>query len=121
MLQLQEHPAALQELYRTYQPEGVEIIGFHAPEFAREAERANIEAALVDLGVTWPVALDTNKTNFRSWQASGGRFWPRTFVLDRAGHTRFGHIGEGAYDELFATVDWLVANDRFVEGSSSWR
>ncbi len=100
----------LQALYDEYQPQGVEIIGFHAPEFEFEADPANVESALPELGVTWPVALDTGKTNFRSWQ-TGGRFWPRTFVLDKDGHIRFDHVGEGAYDDLFATVDWLVNND----------
>ncbi len=100
----------LQSLYSEYKSQGVEIIGFHAPEFDHEADPANVEAALPELGVTWPVALDTQKTNFRSWQ-TGGRYWPRTFVLDKDGHIRFDHVGEGAYDELVATVDWLVNNE----------
>ena len=99
----------LKEIYNRYQPEGLEIIGVHAPEFDYEADPANISAAVVELGVNWPVALDTSKTNFRSWQ-DDRRFWPRTYVLDQNGNIRFDHIGEGAYDELEATVAHLLAN-----------
>ncbi len=99
----------LQDIYRQYQPEGLEIIGVHAPEFDYEADPSNVAKATVELGVTWPVALDTEKTNFRSWQESR-RFWPRTYVLDQNGNIRFDHIGEGAYDELEATVAYLLEN-----------
>ncbi|MGI9607303.1 MAG: redoxin domain-containing protein [Acidimicrobiales bacterium] len=99
-----------QDLYATYASEGFEIVGVHAPEFDYESVVENIEAAVVDLGVTWPVALDTNKANFRAWQEGGRRFWPRTFVVDQNGDVRFDHIGEGAYDELEQTVAWLLAN-----------
>ncbi len=99
----------LKEIYNRYQPEGLEIIGVHAPEFDYEADPANISAAVVELGVNWPVALDTSKANFRSWQ-DDRRFWPRTYVLDQNGNIRFDHIGEGAYDELEATVAHLLAN-----------
>ncbi len=99
----------LQDIYAEWQPKGLEIVGVHAPEFDREAVPANIEAAAADLGVTWPVALDTDKRNFRSWQGSR-RFWPRTYVVDQNGQIRFDHIGEGSYDELEATVAYLIEN-----------
>ncbi len=100
----------LQELYASYDRSELEIIGLHSPEFDWEGDPDNIAEALVDLDVTWPVGLDTNKTNFRSWQGGSRRFWPRTYVIDQNDRIRFDHIGEGAYDELAATVDWLVTN-----------
>jgi thiol-disulfide isomerase/thioredoxin len=99
-----------QELYAKHSDRGFEIVGVHAPEFDYEADVANIEDAVERLGVTWPVALDTDKRNFRAWQAGGRRFWPRTFVIDQQGDIRFDHIGEGAYDELEQTVAWLLDN-----------
>ncbi len=100
----------LQELRAAHPTDDVEIIGVHAPEFDHEADPDNIAQAVEDLGVTWPVALDTDHTTFRSWQDPGGNFWPRTFVLDQAGDIRFDHIGEGAYDRLNDTVAALVAD-----------
>ncbi len=99
----------LKEIYNRYHPEGLEIIAVHAPEFDYEADPVNINAAVVEQGIVWPVALDTSKTNFRSWQGDR-RFWPRIYVLDQNGNIRFDHIGEGAYDELEATVAYLLAN-----------
>ncbi len=90
--------------------ENFEIIGVHAPEFNHEAEVANIIDAAARLDVVWPIALDTNKFNFRNWQEDR-RFWPRTYVLDSSGQIRFDHIGEGKYEELAATVDWLLSNE----------
>ncbi len=98
---------ALQGIYERWQPEGLEIIGVHAPEFDHEKDVDAIAAAAVDHGVTWPIALDTDKTNFRDWQP-GRRFWPRTFVVDQNGDVRFDHIGEGRYDELETTVAHLL-------------
>ena len=99
----------LQGIYNRWQPQGLEIIGVHAPEFDHEADPNNVSRAVGELGVTWPVALDTSKINFRSWQGDR-RFWPRTYVLDQNGYIRFDHIGEGAYEELEATVAWLITN-----------
>lgn len=99
----------LQGIYERWQPEGLEILAIHAPEFDYEKDPDAIAAAAGELGVIWPIALDTNKTNFRSWQTSR-RFWPRTYVVDQEGEIRFDHIGEGRYEELEATVAYLVEN-----------
>ncbi len=99
----------LQEIYADWHDDGLEIIGVHAPEFSYEAEVDNIANAAVDLGVSWPIAIDTEKKNFRSWQGNR-RFWPRTYVLDQNGEIRFDRIGEGKYDELAETVAYLIEN-----------
>ncbi len=99
-----------QELYASHSRDDFEIIGVHAPEFSHEAEIPNIIDAVDRLGVTWPVALDTEKTNFRGWQDGGRRFWPRTYVIDQNGDVRYDHIGEGRYQELADTVQFLVDN-----------
>lgn len=54
------------ELYEKYHDRGFEIVGIHSPEFDFEAEEANIIEAAADLGVTWPIALDTAKRTFHS-------------------------------------------------------
>jgi len=86
---------------------GIEVVGVHAPEFNWEADPDAIADAALDLRVNWPIALDTEKTNFRDWQGSR-RFWPRTYVVDQFGQIRFDRIGEGAYERLEATVAWLL-------------
>jgi len=100
---------ALIDINDTYGGDDFEIVGVHAPEFDYEKDPDAILAAAEKLNVTWPIALDTNKKNFRSWQESR-RFWPRTYVVDQNGDIRFDRIGEGAYDKLEQTVAWLLEN-----------
>lgn len=97
----------LEQLYGDHQGDDFEIVGVHSPEFDYEKDPEGISAAARDLGVTWPIALDTDKENFFSWQGSPA-YWPRVYVLDQDGHIRFDHIGEGAYDELADTVTSLL-------------
>ncbi|MDE0122730.1 MAG: redoxin domain-containing protein [bacterium] len=100
-----------QEMYAKYRDQGLEIVGIHSPEFKYEEDVDNIKKALVDLGVTWPVVLDTRRRTFWEWQAGGTAYWPRTYVLDREGRVRFDHIGEGKYGELDQTVAFLLAEE----------
>ncbi|MFZ0626084.1 MAG: redoxin domain-containing protein [Acidimicrobiia bacterium] len=97
----------LEVLYADHAGDDFEIVGVHSPEFDYEKDSDSISAAAEKLGVTWPIALDTNRHNFHTWQGSPA-YWPRTYVLDREGHIRFDHIGEGAYDELNQTVATLL-------------
>jgi thiol-disulfide isomerase/thioredoxin len=97
----------LEALYAEHGGSDFEIVGVHSPEFDYEKDPDAIAAAAEDLGVTWPIALDTFRRSFRSWQGSPA-YWPRTYVLDREGHIRFDHIGEGAYEELNENVAALL-------------
>lgn len=100
---------ALKDIYATYNPQGLEIIGVHTPEFDFEKDIPGVAEKAEELGVVWPIAIDNNKINFRAWQP-GRRFWPRTFVIDQNGDIRFDRIGEGKYQELEDTVAWLIEN-----------
>jgi thiol-disulfide isomerase/thioredoxin len=97
----------LQEIYADHGGAGLEIVGVHSPEFTFEEDPVAVAAAAEELGVTWPIALDTRQRNFFGWQGSRG-YWPRTYVIDQAGQVRFDHIGEGKYEELAATVHYLL-------------
>ena len=98
----------LQDIYADYKDLGLEIVGVHSPEFAYEEDPAAVAAAAKELGVTWPIALDTRQHSFFAWQGNRG-YWPRTYVLDRDGLIRFDHIGEGKYAELEQIVAALLA------------
>src|SRR5262245_44605090 len=49
-----------------YRDAGLIVIGVHAPEFGFEKERQNVETAVRDLSVRFPVAIDTAHS---IWQA----------------------------------------------------
>jgi hypothetical protein len=69
-------------------------VGVHTPEFAFEHELANVRTATHDLGVTWPVALDNG---YATWNAYSNEYWPAEYFLDKRGHVRRAHFGEGEY------------------------
>ncbi len=96
---------AMQEWQSRFGDEGLVIIGVHTPEFAYERETAQVEAALVNLGVTWPVALDNEKVNWRAYQ---NRYWPMMYLVDKEGVIRYMHIGEGQYDTTAAVIEELL-------------
>jgi thiol-disulfide isomerase/thioredoxin len=43
-----------------YKDAGLVVIGVHAPEFGFEGQRANVENAVRELSITYPVAIDGN-------------------------------------------------------------
>ncbi len=88
-----------------YAADGLQIIGVHAPEFAFEKVPANVERAVADATIAYPVALDND---FATWNAYGNRFWPAKYLIDRDGRVRFTHFGEGAYAETETTIRALL-------------
>ena len=102
---------ALGQLYADFRDHGVEIVGVHSPEFSYEADVNNIIEASADLGVIWPIALDTNKRNFHRWQPGNIGYWPRVYVIDNDNQIRFDRTGDGraTYEKLYETVEQLLA------------
>jgi cytochrome c biogenesis protein CcdA/thiol-disulfide isomerase/thioredoxin len=96
----------LESWYRAYGPDGFEIVGVHTPEFAFEHELSNVRSNAHDLGVRYPVALDND---YATWNAYGNQYWPAEYLLDRRGHVRRAHFGEGKYDETEAAIRQLLA------------
>ena len=104
--------AALGQLYADFRGQGVEIVGVHSPEFSYEADVDNIIEAAADLGVVWPIALDTDKRNFHRWQEGPLAYWPRVYVIDGDNQIRFDRKGDGraTYEKLYETVARLLAD-----------
>jgi thiol-disulfide isomerase/thioredoxin len=86
----------LQDWYRKYSDHGLVIIGVHSPEFEFEKVLANVQQAVEQDGVVWPVALDSD---MRTWQAFGNRFWPAKYLLTPSEGLVYSHFGEGQYVE----------------------
>ena len=102
---------ALSQLYADFRDQGVEIVGVHSPEFSYEADVDNIIEASADLGVIWPIALDTDKRNFHRWQEGNIGYWPRVYVIDGDNQIRFDRTGDGraTYAQLYETVERLLS------------
>ena len=91
--------------YDRYHDDGLVVVGVHAPEFAFEQLPANVQRAVTDAGITYPVGLDNG---FATWNAYANRYWPAKYLIDRDGRVRFSHFGEGAYDETESRIRDLL-------------
>jgi cytochrome c biogenesis protein CcdA/thiol-disulfide isomerase/thioredoxin len=80
--------------YQRYKDQGLVVIGVHSPEFAFEKDPANVQRAVHELGITYPVALDNN---LAIWQAFNNQYWPAHYFIDAQGRIRGHHFGEGDY------------------------
>ena len=89
-----------------YRKAGLVVVGVHTPEFAFEHVPANVERAVRSLDVTYPVALDND---YGTWQAWGNQYWPAKYFVDRQGHVRFAHFGEGDYERSENVIRTLLA------------
>jgi cytochrome c biogenesis protein CcdA/thiol-disulfide isomerase/thioredoxin len=91
--------------YRTYRDRGLVVLGVHTPEFAFEHVAGNVESAVHRLGITYPVALDND---YGTWNAFQNQYWPAKYLIDRNGHLRYYHFGEGEYDTTEARIRTLL-------------
>ncbi len=89
-----------------YKDQGLIVIGVHTPEFAFEKDIGNVNKAVVDLKVDYPVAIDNN---YAIWRAFNNMYWPAHYVIDAQGRIRHHHFGEGDYAESERVIQQLLA------------
>jgi cytochrome c biogenesis protein CcdA/thiol-disulfide isomerase/thioredoxin len=97
----------LDKWYQTYKDQGLVVVGVHAPEFAFEKNRANVEKGVRDQKIHYPVALDNN---FATWNAFSNRSWPSAYLIDADGKVRRVHEGEGQYAETEKAIRQLLTD-----------
>jgi len=88
-----------------YGSAGLVIIGVHTPEFAFERVVGNVQKAVKDLGVTYPVAVDSD---YKIWGAFNNQYWPALYFIDAKGIIRHHHFGEGEYDDSERIIKQLL-------------
>jgi len=98
----------LRAWYAAYRKDGLEIVGVHTPEFAFEHVLGNVRQATGDLHVSWPVGLDND---YKTWNAYSNEYWPAEYFIDRFGHVRRAHFGEGEYGQSERTIRRLLAEN----------
>ncbi len=94
--------------YQAYHDKGLVVIGVHTPEFAFEHVPSNVRGAVRRLGITYPVALDND---YATWNAFQNQYWPAKYLIDRRGHLRYYHFGEGSYDTTEARIRTLLGEN----------
>ena len=95
----------LTKLDETYKDKGLVILGVHAPEFAFEKLLPNVQKAVTDNNIKYPVVQDND---FKTWKNYENQFWPAKYLIDKDGNVRYTHFGEGDYDETEKAVNLLL-------------
>jgi len=91
---------------KRYRRDGLTIVGVHTPEFPFEREAGNVETAIHENGIRYPVAQDNEQ---QTWNAYGNQYWPAEYFIDARGRVRFVHFGEGSYGEKEHVIRQLLA------------
>jgi thiol-disulfide isomerase/thioredoxin len=95
----------LRRMHDQYQPDFT-VVGVHSPEFTFERSVQNVERAVREHALMYPVGLDND---FVAWSAYGNRYWPTMYLIDRAGQIRYTQIGEGNYRRTETAIRTLLA------------
>ena len=91
----------IQTLHETYADAGLQIIGVHSPEYAFEKDVDNVRAGSDKLGITYPVAVDSDLV---TWTNFDNHYWPAHYLADATGKLRQVAYGEGGE----ATLERLI-------------
>jgi thiol-disulfide isomerase/thioredoxin len=88
-----------------YADQGLLIIGIHSPEFEFEKDFNNVQTAVKQYNISYPVVQDNE---MKTWKAFENRYWPRKYITDPEGYIRYDHIGEGGYAETEKIIQELL-------------
>ncbi|MES2217846.1 MAG: redoxin domain-containing protein [Pseudomonadota bacterium] len=91
--------------YNNYRDNGLLIIGVHAPEFDFEKNLQNVEHAVVNFKIPFPIAIDNN---FVTWKNFHNKNWPAYYLIDKKGNVVYEHVGEGEYTIMENNIRFLL-------------
>jgi len=97
---------SVKEWDQKYRAQGLVVIGNHYPEFSYEEDLTNLQNAVAEYGIEYPVAQDNDG---KTWRAYKNRYWPALYLIDKRGHIRYVHIGEGNYEQTETAIRSLLA------------
>jgi thiol-disulfide isomerase/thioredoxin len=89
-----------------YRDKGLVVIGVHSPEFVFEKNLDNVRQLTQEIGVPFPVAVDSDHA---IWRAFHNEYWPALYFMDTQGHIRHHQFGEGDYEQSEMVIKQLLA------------
>lgn len=92
--------------YEKYRDDGLVVLGVHTPEFEVERSVENVRRAADELGVDFPIAVDSD---YAIWSAFANRYWPALYFADADGRIRHHRFGEGEYEYSEIVIQLLLA------------
>ncbi len=89
-----------------YKAHGLVMIGINTPEFSVEKRVENVQWAMKEMRVSWPVAVDND---YSIWRAFDNNYWPALYLVDATGRVRYHHYGEGGYEKTEEMIQRLLS------------
>lgn len=90
-----------------YEDAGLTIVGVHTPEFGFERDLRNVTAQSANLGVRYPIAVDSD---YGVWDEFANHYWPAVYLADSEGRIRYHHFGEGEYERTEMVIQQLLVD-----------
>lgn len=76
---------------------GLVVLGVHSPAFSFARARVQVEAAVDELGIQYPILLDNEH---QTWSRFDSQAWPDYYLIDHRGYICYRRQGAGAYHEI---------------------
>jgi len=89
-----------------YKDKGLVLIAVHTPEFPFEKNIDNVQRAIRDLKIDFPIAIDNN---YSIWNAFNNQYWPAIYLADIQGRIRHHQFGEGGFELTEKAIQELLA------------
>ncbi len=88
-----------------YAGKGLAVVGVQTPEFEFEGDLGNVDRAIKEMDVRYPVVVDND---YAVWRAFDNHYWPALYFIDAQGRIRHHHFGEGEYEESEMVLQMLL-------------
>ncbi|MEW9573598.1 redoxin domain-containing protein [Rhodanobacter sp. Si-c] len=106
----------VEHLYETYKDKGLMVIGVHSPEFDFEQSPSNVTAAVHRMGITFPVALDSEHATWNGWH---NQYWPAEYLIGQNGQLIGHQYGEGGYLRMENAIRLLLGLDALPDTAAA--
>lgn len=99
----------INKLHEKYAKDGLVIVGVHSPEFEFEKRPENVNTAIRQFKIGYPVAMDNRMA---TWKSYANQYWPAHYLIDKDGMVVYTHFGEGNYPTLENNIRLLLGLDQ---------
>ncbi|HEY3783431.1 MAG TPA: redoxin domain-containing protein [Fimbriimonadaceae bacterium] len=90
---------------KEFSKEGVVIVGIHTPESDYERSSRNLDQAIQERKITYPVLVDNGGKNWNAWRQE---YWPAVYLVDKQGRIRDSWQGELDFENAGGTAKFTA-------------
>lgn len=90
---------------RKYKSQGFEVVSIHTPGYEEAKSIENIQKAIDQYQVSYPVGVDNNYT---MWDMYNNHSFPSEYLIDKKGFIRYSATSAGDYDIMERSIQDLL-------------